>query len=164
MKTNLKVYRRTLAGAIFTLLLVLPSIVRAQDKHEKVQQLKVAYFTKELNLTTQEAEKFWPIYNEMEVKIKELRKSRRKTAKNLEQNYDSLSVDAMKKNTNALFDSEIAEVNLRREYYNKIGEAIGFKKATKVLKLEREFKQQLLQRLKEERGPGDRPPKGPRPQ
>lgn len=30
---------------------------------DKIQSLKVAYFTKELNLTTKEAEKFWPIYN-----------------------------------------------------------------------------------------------------
>lgn len=30
---------------------------------DKIQSLKVAYFTKELDLTTQEAEKFWPIYN-----------------------------------------------------------------------------------------------------
>lgn len=30
---------------------------------DKIQSLKVAYFTKELNLTPQEAEKFWPIYN-----------------------------------------------------------------------------------------------------
>lgn len=30
---------------------------------DKIQSLKVAYFTKELNLSTTEAEKFWPIYN-----------------------------------------------------------------------------------------------------
>ncbi|WP_188405259.1 hypothetical protein [Psychroflexus salis] len=30
---------------------------------DKIQSLKVAYFTSELNLSTQEAEKFWPIYN-----------------------------------------------------------------------------------------------------
>ena len=30
---------------------------------DKIQSLKVAYFTKELNLSQDEAEKFWPIYN-----------------------------------------------------------------------------------------------------
>lgn len=124
---------------------------------EKVEQLKIAYFTKELNLTTSEAEKFWPIYNEMEGKIKEIRKSRRKIAKNLHQNGDSLAVDVVKKNTIAIFDSEIAEVNVKKEYYNKIGDAIGYKKASKVYKLEMEFRKKLLQRLKEERGNGGGP-------
>ena len=115
---------------------------------EKVEQLKIAYFTKELNLTTSEAEKFWPIYNEMEGKIKEIRKNRRKIAKNLHQNGDSLAIDVVKKNTIAIFDSEIAEVNVKKEYYNKIGDAIGFKKASKVYKVEMEFRKKLLQKLK----------------
>ena len=121
---------------------------------DKVEQLKIAYFSKELNLTTSEAEKFWPIYNEMEGKIKEIRKNRRKTSKYLQQNGDSLAADVVKKNTIAIFDNEIAEVNLKKEYYNKIGEAIGYKKASKVYKLEIEFRKKLLHKLKEERGNG----------
>jgi hypothetical protein len=124
---------------------------------EKVEQLKIAYFTKELNLTTSEAEKFWPIYNEMENKIKEIRKNRRKIAKNLQQNGDSLSADVVKKNTIAIFDSEISEINVKKEYYNKIGDAIGYKKASKVYKVEMEFKKKLLHKLKEERGNGGGP-------
>ena len=124
---------------------------------EKVEQLKIAYFTKELNLTTSEAEKFWPIYKEMEGKIKEIRKNRRKIAKNLHQNGDSLAVDVVKKNTIAIFDSEIAEINVKKEYYNKIGDAISFKKASKVYKVEMEFRKKLLQKLKEERGNGGGP-------
>jgi hypothetical protein len=124
---------------------------------EKVEQLKIAYFTKELNLTSGEAEKFWPIYNEMEGKIKEIRKNRRKTAKNLYQNADSLSNDAVKKSTLAIFDSEIAEINVKKEYYNKMGDAIGYKKASKVYKLELEFRKKLLDRLKDQRGAGGGP-------
>jgi len=121
---------------------------------DKVEQLKIAYFSKELNLTTSEAEKFWPIYNEMEGKIKEIRKNRRKTSKYLQQNGDSLAADVVKKNTIAIFDNEIAEVNLKKEYYNKIGEAIGYKKASKVYKLEIEFRKKLLHKLQDERGNG----------
>lgn len=143
------------------LILIVAMIVTTSFSYsqEKVKQLKIAYITKELNLSTQEAEKFWPIYNEMETKMKTLRKDRRKIALNLEQNADSLSTDMIKKNTNALFDSELAEVNLRKEYYAKIGEVIGYKKSTKLLKVEREFKKELLMKLKDERGDKPRPPR-----
>ena len=36
-----------------------------QTKREKIAALRVAFITKRLNLTTSEAEKFWPLYNEM---------------------------------------------------------------------------------------------------
>lgn len=134
------------------LVIVSPSVLVAQGKAEKVEQLKIAYFTKELNLTSQEAEKFWPVYNEMEKKIKTIRKERRKTFKELEVHGDSLSVEVVKKHTNSLFDSEIAEVNIKKEYYTKIGGIIGYKKATKVYKIERDFKRELLIRLKEHKG------------
>jgi Spy/CpxP family protein refolding chaperone len=34
-----------------------------KEKKEKIKALKVAYITEELNLTSEEAQKFWPIYN-----------------------------------------------------------------------------------------------------
>jgi len=70
----------------------------------------------------------------------------------LEDHGDSLSVEVVKKHTNSLFDSEIAEVNIKKEYYAKIGGIIGYKKATKVYKVESDFKRELLIRLKEQRG------------
>ena len=47
------------------LFLLMASISFAQgfrDKKEKVKALKVAYITEQLDLTTEEAQKFWPIY------------------------------------------------------------------------------------------------------
>ena len=41
---------------------------------ERVQALKVAFITKALNLTSAEAEKFWPIYNEFQDKRDVVRK------------------------------------------------------------------------------------------
>jgi septal ring factor EnvC (AmiA/AmiB activator) len=163
MKTTIN---QAVKSRILAILIVIlsPSVFFAQGKAEKVEQLKIAYFTKELNLTTQEAEKFWPVYNEMEKKIKALRKERRKTFKELEDKGDSLSVELVKKHTNSIFDSEIAEVNTKKEYYAKIGGIIGYKKATKVYKVERDFKRELLMRLKEERGQTPKPSRSNKPE
>ncbi len=146
------------------LFILSPIMLYAQGKGEKVEQLKIAYFTKELNLTSLEAEKFWPIYNEMDKKIKTLRKDRRKTIKELEAGGDTLSVEVVKKNTNSIFDNEIAEITLKKEYYSKIGTAIGYKKATKVYKVERDFNRELLNRLKSENGQGAKPQRPLKPQ
>ncbi len=44
-----------------------------KEKREKIKALKVAFFTTELDFTTNEAEKFWPLYNTFDDKQFELR-------------------------------------------------------------------------------------------
>ena len=45
---------------------IMPFIsLKAQNPNlEKFSTYKIGFFTKKMNLTSQEAEKFWPIYNE----------------------------------------------------------------------------------------------------
>ena len=56
--------------------LLISSLSFAQDykeRREKVKALKVAFITEKLELTTEEAQKFWPIYNAFDEKQAELR-------------------------------------------------------------------------------------------
>jgi hypothetical protein len=127
-------------------------------KKEKVEQLKIAFFTKELDLTTEEAEKFWPLYNEMMEKVHEQRKSGKKTADALRGNLEELSDAEIKTKMNAALDARIKEAELHKEYIGKIGEAVGYKKAAKVVSLEAQFRRELLKRLTEEKHGGPAAP------
>ena len=146
--------------SIFLFLLFLAPSLMAQPEHEpsekkkeKIEQLKIAFFTTELDLTTEEAEKFWPVYNEMAEKLKAERKTQRKTAKEINKNIETLSDTELTEKVTTIFDSEITEAEIKKEYNEKIAEIIGVKKATKLLSLEREFNRELLKKLK-----GNRPP------
>lgn len=132
---------------------------KREERQDKVKNLKIAYFTKELNLSTNESEKFWPIYNEMEEKMKNIRKGNKKSIDQLQENSESMSDDDFKKSMNQIFDTEMEETNVKKEYYNKMAGAIGYKKAGKVYRLEREFKVMLLKEMKD----GQRGPKPQRP-
>lgn len=46
---------------------------QAQSKDERLQSLKIAYITKELNLTAEEAKQFWPVYNKYFEEVKKAR-------------------------------------------------------------------------------------------
>ena len=46
---------------------------RMKEKIEQIRAMKVAFLTTELDLTSSEAEKFWPVYNAFEDKQFELR-------------------------------------------------------------------------------------------
>jgi Spy/CpxP family protein refolding chaperone len=46
---------------------------KMKEKREQIRTMKVAFLTTELDLTSAEAEKFWPVYNAFEDKQFELR-------------------------------------------------------------------------------------------
>ena len=64
----------------FVLILIIfiggSSFAHAQDdegkRGERIQALKIAFITQKLNLTTDEAQKFWPVYSQYENEIKQL--------------------------------------------------------------------------------------------
>jgi len=119
-------------------------------KKERVKQLKIAYFTEQLDLSTEEAEKFWPIYNEMNEKVQEQKKKTRTATKYIRANLDTMSDAEVEAKMNEALNARIKEAELQKEYLGKIGTVIGYKKAAKVVSLEAQFKRELLKRLAEE--------------
>ena len=127
---------------------------------EKIEKMKIAFFTKELDLTTEESEKFWPIYNELSKELREERKVQRKNAKELEEKSETLTDNDFKVKTDAIFESESKEAMLKKEYTSKIASVIGYKKAAKILSLEHRFRRELLNKINRPEhppGPGRAP-------
>jgi membrane-associated HD superfamily phosphohydrolase len=74
---NKKIINKILFIVIFYSLLY-TSVAKAQPpSNEKMRALVIGYITKELDLTSEEAQKFWPIYNQYETEIKEARKQQK---------------------------------------------------------------------------------------
>ncbi|WP_343633733.1 hypothetical protein [Fluviicola sp.] len=135
-----------------------------KDK-DKIEALKVGFITKELNLTSTEAEKFWPVYNEMDGKMKDLRNDCRKINQDMRESEDKMSNEDAKKKLATLFENDQKELDLKKEYSEKFIKIIGEKRTLKLLSLEHEFRRVLLERLKDRREgvPQDRKPHGGKP-
>ncbi|MCH2230850.1 MAG: hypothetical protein MK105_10940 [Crocinitomicaceae bacterium] len=132
-----------------------------QQKKEKIEQLKIAFFSTELDLPEEEAIVFWPIYNDMQTAIRQEKRIQKKNTYELKNNSITLSDTEIKTKTNAIFDSQTKEVEIKKFHINKIAGVIGYKKAVKLLSLEQRFKRELLNKLNEGRKPqGNTPSKG----
>lgn len=129
---------------------------REKERDEKIDKLKIGFITTELALTVEEAEKFWPVYNELEAKVKELRKANRKLEKEVDEGYEALTNEDAKKKMATLFENDEKETAVKKEYSEKISKIIGEKRSLKLLSLEHEFKRELLDRLKEQDQPASR--------
>lgn len=134
------------------------------NRKDKIEQLKIAFITKELDLTPEESEKFWPIYNEMSKKLREEKKSEKKLHKEIKEGEDLTDSDISAK-MDQIFEHEQNLLDLKKEYHEKIADVIGQKKAVKLLSLEQRFKRELLDQIKDrpEDGRGPRPDGRPHP-
>jgi hypothetical protein len=97
-----------------------------QTPGKKLQALKVAYVTKQLNLTSEEAEKFWPVYHTYTT---ELRKARQdKTQDPLAQEENML--------------------NVRKRYQGEFKKVLNSEeRANKVLTVDRDFNNMIRKEL-----------------
>lgn len=134
---------------IVGLLLCLCMQVRAQDNdnpalRDKIRSAEVAYLAQQLNLTPEEAQQFWPVYNnytrEVELLIAERRRNRQVDKKD-----DAAARQALNKE----MDIEQKMLDIRKRYNQEFLKVLPARKAGNVFKAEREFRGQLIRQLKE---------------
>lgn len=125
------------------------------ERKERLKAHKIAFISRELDLSPDEAEKFWPVYNELEGKMEEIHDEKRGYLKQLK-NIDDLSESEAYSLTEKVFELEQKENNLRKEYLSKFAGVVGKKKAAKVFIAEEKFKRELLRKLKQQPRHGPR--------
>lgn len=124
---------------------------KTDEKREKIKAYKVSFLTTELELSSTEAEKFWPIYNTYDDKQYELRHEKIKAymRKLDDDNINSIS----EKEASALLsqiESADKELYLLRVKYNSdIKKVLSAKKILKLKKSEDDFNRKLLKQYRD---------------
>jgi hypothetical protein len=137
----------------FLILMLLPVAIFAQgkqDKKDRIETMHIAYLSEKLNLSSPEAEKFWPIYNEYKSAQDKLRKERMENIQSAKRagGVDSMNDADAQKLIAAETDFETHQLELRKEYITKFQQAISIRKVAKFFIAEDEFKRYLLNELK----------------
>jgi hypothetical protein len=110
---------------IFFILLVSLSQIKAQDG-EKIQSLKIAFITQKLQLTPDEAQKFWPVYNQYDNEIRSLQ---------------------LNDKDGPALENEEKLLNIRKKYLASFEKVIGPQKVNRLFNAERDFREILIRRL-----------------
>ena len=123
------------------------------ERREKVKALKVAFITEKLELTTEEAQKFWPVYNAFDDNQAELRHEKMRA---ILDRFRPGSVDKLseKEASALLVQMESLEenlFNLRKKFIKDLQGVISAKKIIKLKKAEEDFNRELLKQMREKR-------------
>jgi Spy/CpxP family protein refolding chaperone len=150
----MKTTKRILIPLFFVLLVSTNSIFAQggggkQEKRENIEAMKIAFITKKLDLTPQEAQQFWPVYNQYSDKTVELRKKRRQDNREARQNFDELSDKEVEQLVNNDIATRQKELDLQKEYNEKFKAVLPIKKVAKLYAAEEQFKVVLINKLKD---------------
>lgn len=118
---------------------------------EKVESMKIAFISSKLDLSTEEAQKFWPIYNEMNAEMKALSPS----TKLDREDFQNLSENEAEKVLETMIDNETKKLEIKKSYAIRMSNVIGAKKVLRLFKSDRQFKQRVLNNMKERSGKRD---------
>ena len=116
--------------------------------HERMKAEKIAYLTEKLELTPQEAERFWPVYNENQ-KVKW--ESSRKAMEAYKKLGDAVKAEKNGKELASLLDSYLSLAAAGKDLDAKAAKAyrkvLPEEKVAKLFIFEESFRKQLLRRL-----------------
>ena len=121
------------------------------SKREKLQALKVAYLTDQLSLTPEEAQSFWPLYNELEEKMKAIRNAQRENRHNARKNHETMSDAELAASIDKELEFEQQELNLKKEYNVRFKKILPIRKVAKLHASEQGFKRELLKGARDRR-------------
>lgn len=93
----------------------------------------MAYITKELNLTAEEAQKFWPVHTQFTNELK-----------------------AVKQDMPEL-EKQQSILNIKKKYQDNFNRILGNKRCERFFKMDGEFKRKLLERIRKQRMDQQRP-------
>lgn len=156
---KIKIITVTLLCLWFAGAIAQPGPPHRGEKREQIETMKIAFMTKKLNLTPEEAQTFWPVYNLYQDELEKLRESRRKEVKTSRDEFDSLSDKEVEK----LVDGELvfrqSELDILKKYHPQFKKILPIKKVAKMYRAEEDFKRELIQKIKEKGAEGGRAPR-----
>ncbi|MEY4963451.1 MAG: hypothetical protein RLZZ323_770 [Bacteroidota bacterium] len=124
---------------------------RMKEKIEQIRAMKVAFLTTELDLTSSEAEKFWPVYNAFEDKQFELRhqkmgafikKIKDGSVNQMSEKEANTFLNQMESNDEELF-------MLRKKLTASLRSVLPASKIIKLKKSEEDFNRKLLRQYRD---------------
>jgi hypothetical protein len=115
-----------------------------EQRHERMKAMRVAYITEQLELTADEATRFWPVYNQIQAQREELRDE-----DIIPENMDKLSEKEAEALIAKVLDRRQKSLELDKKMVNDLSKVISQEKIARLFASEHQFRQRMASRIKE---------------
>jgi hypothetical protein len=111
-----------------------------KERAEKIQSLEIAFISRKLDLNPEEAQRFWPVYNDYKKEIRQIAK------------------DQKQRQEQDVIEFEQKLIDVRKKYRDQFSGVVGKERMNQFFKAEHEFRGILLNRIKNHAGRQDNIP------
>lgn len=118
---------------------------------DRIHSEKVAFITSELDLTPEEAQDFWPVYNQCWKEAAKAYKSRKDAFSEFRgKKAADLSEKELEKKVDAYIEASKASAQILYEWYPKFKKVLPIRKVAKLYQAEENFQQHMIRNLREQ--------------
>ncbi len=139
---NINKYIATLGLLLF---FTVASFAQDRPDREKIKALKVAFITERLDLSSKEAQLFWPIYNEHESNMEDLRVKEWSQVRYKIKKANTLSEQEADDLLGLYTALEKEKQDSYKRLFNKLKNVLSSKKTLLLIQSEDDFKRKLMQ-------------------
>lgn len=124
----------------------------AQPNNDRIKSLKIAFITERLNLTENEAQQFWPVYNNFEENMYKIRfEDLRRIRHEIKQNHETLSDAKANELLDRMINAENELHNAKIQLTEKLKKILSPQKIILLKVTEEEFNRKILEEMKKRR-------------
>lgn len=115
--------------------------------HKRVEAYRIAYLTEKLDLSPEEAQIFWPVFNEFRKKEDSLRHAEHKAVIATPNTIDEMNDKQLEDFVDRRIIHAQQMLEIKKQYHQKFKEILPIKKVARLYVAEKEFKKYLLSKL-----------------
>jgi hypothetical protein len=120
---------------------------QGRDARQKIESARIALITERLGLTPEQAEKFWPIYNEYNNHRKDLIQELQTARSNVDMN--NLTEEQGQALMKLGMNIKERQLQLEKTYSNRLTQVISTQQILSLRKAEEDFRRMIIRRLEE---------------
>ena len=117
---------------------------RGGQRLAQLENAKIAFITNRVALTQDQAQKFWPLYNEFSDRRRELNRNGRLLRRDV---TDGMNDQQIRENFTQSFAMRQQELNLEKEYFDKFQKVIALRQVAQLFQAERDFTKEVIKRV-----------------
>ena len=134
----------------FLIIMMMFPVIRTSAQNtnlERLNNFKIGFFTRKMNLTTAEAEKFWPVYNEYQKQKNIIQLDKISIIREFNQTESTLNDNQLSNMGDKLIADVTQESALAITLHKKLKEVLPPAKVIRFYQAENQYKAQLLEEL-----------------
>ena len=126
-----------------------PNEEQRKKDWERLQAEKIAFITQELDLTPEEAQVFWPVYNQCWKEVLASHKATREAFADIRgKQAEGLTDKEMEKKLDAYIQASTRSNQVLADWYPKFKQVLPIRKVSKLYQAEEAFQQRMINNLR----------------